>query len=200
MATPPMNAMFSITIISALRVPLFILGLVAFAYIVVSANSLLSRKLTGWKTIAGHFPMMENQQAGYTFEGRTAIIGSTSYTGSINIRITDRGVCLYPPFARRNPCLIPWSAIRWVSADDSIHVIVDYERRLEFFLPAKALSIVQANHSESSAFKVNSPFAAVNAAIADKATPRWMAWIAGRAMQSVEKEVEKRKAHQDEGV
>jgi hypothetical protein len=176
-----------------LKAPLFILGLAAFAFIVVSANKLLSRKLSGWKTIVERFPVTDIQQAGEAFDGRTAIVGGTSYTRSFVIRIADGGVCLYPPFARRNPCLIPWSAIRRVTASDSIHVVVDYERRFEFFLPSKALPAIQANHSAPSVHKVGSPFEAVKAAIEDKATPRWMAWITGRTMQSVEKQVEKNK-------
>jgi len=195
-----MPAILSITIIPALRVPLFILGLAAFAYMVVSANKRLLRKASGWKTITERFPMADTQPTGATFEGRTAIVGSTSYTRSFVIRIADGGLCLYPAFARSKPCRIPWASIRQVTASDSIHVVVDYERRFEFFLPLKAMPAIQARHSAPSVHRLDSPFTAVKAAIADPTTPRWMAWITDRVLQGVQREVEKKKERDNDAV
>jgi hypothetical protein len=83
-------------------------------------------------------------------------------------------------------------------SETSLLVVVGYERTFEFFLPVVSLSALQANLSSSLFHKAASPFEATKAAIEDKATPRWMAWIAGRALQSAEKEVEKRKEHHDD--
>jgi hypothetical protein len=193
-----MHTMLSIALSSELKALLIVFGLIAAAFAYISLNNAMGRQMSGWKMIVERFPMADIQQTDDSFEGRTAIVGSMSYTRSFVIRIANGGVCLYPNFARRNPCLIPWSAIRRVTASDSVHVVVDYERRFEFFLPLKALPAIQAKHSAPSVHKVDSPFEAVKAAIEDKATPRWMAWIAGRTLQSVEREVEKRKEHHDD--
>ena len=182
--------MLWITLIPALRAPLFIIALAALAALLVASGKMLAQKVSGWKAITGRFPMTDIKPTGDAYTGRMAVIGNTSYSGAA-IRIAPQGVCFFPSFARRNPCLIPWSAIRRVSISESLHLVVDYERRFEFYLPVEALPALRARLSPQSFHQAASPFAVVKAAMADPATPRWMAWIAGRTLQAVEKEVAK---------
>jgi hypothetical protein len=179
---------------------LVVLGFAALIGLLFLVVKVVSLKMGGWKRIAERFPMGDVNFTGDSFrkqEGNVGDIGSSG-RGLFDIRLATEGVCVYPFFARRNPCLVPWSAIRRVSVSDrSLLVVVSYERTFEFFLPAESLPALQANLSPSLFHKAVSPFEAAKAAIEDKATPRWMAWVAGRAFQSAEKEVEKRKEHHD---
>jgi len=164
----------------------------------VLANNKISLKLSGWKAITGRFPMTDTHEMSDTYKRRTGVVGGISgRRGFLNIRLADEGVCIFPFFARRRPCFVPWSRIRKVSVGDfSLLLAVDYEQPFEFSLPTEVLPAIRAKLSQQVFHRAADPFAPVKAAIEDKETPRWMAWIAGRAMQSVEKEVEKKK-HDD---
>lgn len=74
-------------------------------------------------------------------------------------------------------------------------MVVGYERTFEFFLPAESRPALQADLPAFLFDKAVAPFQAVQAAPDDKMTPRWMARIAGKALQSAEEEAKKRKEH-----
>jgi len=108
-------------------------------------------------------------------------------------------VCVYPFFARRNPCLVPWSAIRRVSiSDSSLHIVVDYDRSFEFFLPVEVLPAFQAKLAPQLFHHAVSPFAAAKEALKNDTHPQWMKAIAGGAVKFAEKEYEKEKRKHDD--
>ena len=157
--------------------------------------------MSGWKAIAARFPMTDIHDVGDAYKRQSGVVGSISSGGRgfFNIRLAHEGVCLYPSFARRIPCVIPWSGIRKVSvSDSSIFLVVDYERPLEFFLPAEALPAVKAKLSPELFHQAVSPFETAKSAIEDGAQPRWMSSITGRAVQFAEKQVEKEKQSRKE--
>jgi len=81
--------------------------------------------------------MTDIHDAGDIYKRQNGGVGSIGYgrRGFFNIRLAHEGVCLYPSFARRMPCLIPWSSIGKVSVSDtSVFLVIAYERPLEFSL------------------------------------------------------------------
>ena len=192
--------MFANTPLPPAQSLLVVLGFAALIGLLFLVVKVVSLKMGGWKEIAERFPMRDVNFTGDSFkkqEGNVGDIGS-SRRGLFDIRLATEGVCVYPFFARRNPCLIPWSAIRRVSVSDtSLLVVVGYERTFEFFLPAESLAALQANISLSLFHKAVSPLENAKAAIEDKATPRWMAWVASKALQSAENKFEKEKRKHD---
>jgi hypothetical protein len=171
-----------------------VLGFAALIGLMYLAIWLIS--LCGWRGIAKQFPMRDVNFTGDSFkkqEGRAGNITSGGH-GLFDIRLAAEGVCVYPFFARRNPCLVPWSAIRRASvSDSSLHIVVDYERSFEFFLPTEALPAFQAKLTPQTLHHAVSPFEAAKAALKDDTHPRWMKAIAGGAVKLAEKEYEKEK-------
>lgn len=191
-----MHTLFSITLSPALRTLLAISGLAAMALIMILFSNLVARQMSGWSAIARRFPMTAIHDAGDTYKKRNGIIGGIGLgrRGFLNIRLAQEGVCLYPSFARHVPCLIPWSAIRRVSVSEpNLALTVEYERSFEFFLPAGALSSLKGKLSPELFHKAGAPFEAATAALKAGGQPRWVSAIASRAIQSVEKEAERRK-------
>ena len=173
---------------------LVVLGFAALIGLMYLAIWLIS--LGGWRGIANQFPMRDVNFTGDSFKKQAGSVGSIQSRGRglFDIRFAAEGVCIYPFFARRNPCLVPWSAIRRVSvSDSSLHIVVDYERSFEFFLPAEALPIFQAKLTPQLLHQAVSPFVAAKAALKDDTHPRWMKAIAGGAVKIAEKEYEKEK-------
>jgi len=172
--------------------------LIGLLFLVVK---LVSLKMSGWQTIAERFPMRDVSFTGDSFRKQDGVVGDigSGKRGFFDIRLATEGVCIYPLFAHRNPCLVPWSAIRRVSVSDtSLLVVVSYERSFEFFLPAKVLPIFQARLSSELFHKAVSPFEAAKAALKDGTQPRWMTAIAGSAVKLAEKEYEKEKRKHDD--
>ena len=195
-----MHTMIANTLPSAqaLLVVLGFGGLIGLLFLVVK---LVSLKMSGWQAIAERFPMRDVSFTGDSFKKQDGVVGGigSGRRGFFNIRLASEGVCIYPLFARRNPCLIPWSAIRRVSvADSSFHVVVDFERPFEFFLPAEVLPVFQTRLSPQLFHKAASPFEAAKAALKDSTQPRWMTAIAGSAVKLAEKEYEKEKRKHDD--
>jgi len=180
---------------------LVVLGFGALVGLLFLVVKVVSLKMGGWKGIAERFPMRDVNFTGDSFrkqEGNVGDIGSSG-RGLFDIRLATEGICIYPFFARRNPCLVPWSAIRRVSVSDtSLLVVVDYERTFEFFLPAESLPTLQANLSSSLFHKAVSPFEAAKAALKDGTQSRWMTAIAGSAIKLAEKEYEKEKKRREQ--
>ena len=173
-----------------------VLGFAALIGLLFLVVKIISLKMGGWKGIVERFPMRDVNFTGDSFrkqEGNVGNIGSSG-RGLFDIRLATEGVCVYPFFARRNPCLVPWSAIRRVSVNDtSLLVVVSYEQAFEFFLPAGSLPELQANLSSSLFHKAVSPFEAAKAALKDGTQPRWMTAIAGRTVKFAEEQYEKEK-------
>jgi len=178
---------------------LVVLGFVAVIGLMYLAIWLVSSG--AWKGIAKRFPMRDVHFTGDSFKKQAGNVGSvrSSGRGLFDIRLAAEGVCVYPFFARRNPCLVPWSAIRRVSvSDSSLHIVVDYERSFEFFLPAEALSALQAKLTPQLFHHAVSPFEAAKAALKDDTHPQWLKAIAGSAVKLAEKEYEKEKRKHDD--
>jgi len=180
----------------ALLVVLGFAALIGLMYLVIWLVSLGS-----WKAIAKQFPMRDVSFTGDSFkkqEGRAGNISSKG-RGLFDIRLAAEGACVYPFFARRNPCLVPWSAIRRVSICGScLCIVVDYDGSFEFFLPTAVLPIFQAKLAPQLFHHATSPFAAAEAALKDDTHPRWMKAVAGQALKHVEKEYEKEKRKHDD--
>jgi hypothetical protein len=194
-----MHTMLSTTLPPALSV-LVILGFAGLMFVIVLAGNLFARKMSGWRDIVGRFPMTDIHDAGDIYKRKSGVFGSMSCSRGLTIRIAHEGVCIYPSFARRNPCLIPWSAIRRISVSDtSLLVVVDYERTFEFFLPAESLPTFEAKLSSELFHKAVSPFEAAKKMIQDGTQPRWMSAIAGQAVRLAEKELEKEKQLRKDG-
>ena len=182
----------------ALLVLLGFVGLIGLLFLVVK---LVSLKMSGWQMIAERFPMRDVSFTGDSFRKQDGVVGDigSGRRGFFDIRLASEGVCIYPLFARRNPCLIPWSAIRRVSVSDtSLLVVVDYERTFEFFLPAEVLPTFQSRLPSELFHKSVSPFEAAKAALKDGTQPRWMTAIAGQAVRLAEKEFDKEKRKHDD--
>jgi hypothetical protein len=195
-----MHAMLSTTLspILSLLVLLGFAGLVGLLFLIVKVVSL---KMGGWKQIAEHFPMRATHLMGVTYERQNGIVGNigsggfgSGGRGFFDIQIAQEGVGIRPRFARHNPCLIPWSAIRRVSVSDtSLSVVVAYEQTFEFFLPLEALPSFQAKLSSQLFHKAVSPFAATKNILKDGTESRRMSMIGSQAIRFAEKQYEKEK-------
>jgi hypothetical protein len=178
-----------------------LLGFGALVGLLFLAVKVVSSKMGGWKGVAERFPMRDVSFTGETFRKRAGNVGEvgSSGRGMFDIRLATEGFCIYPFFARRNPCLVPWSAIRRVSVSDtSLLVVVDYERTLEFFLPRESLPTFRSKLSSSLFHEAVSPFEAAKKLLQDGTQPRWMSAIAGRAVRLAEKELEKEKKRREQ--
>jgi hypothetical protein len=171
---------------------LVVLGFAALIGLMYLAIWLVS--VAGWKKIAKRFPMRAVSFTGDSFTKQGGRAGNISSKGRglFDIRLAVEGVCVYPFFARRNPCLVPWSAIRRVSvSDSSLHLVLDSEQSFEFFLPAAALPALQARLAPQLFHQGVSPFDAAKAALKNDSHPTWMKTIAGGAVKIAEKEYDK---------
>lgn len=175
---------------------LAVLGLFAFIGLILWGVKMISLKMSGWKEIADSYPMGDAIFIGDRYKHQSGAVGniSSGRRGFFDIRLAQEGVCIYPSFARRNPCLIRWFAIRRVSvSDSSLHVVVDCERTFEFFLPIEGLPLFQAKLSPEMFHKAVSPFETAKAVLKGGTQPGWMKVIAGGAVKLAEKEYEKEK-------
>jgi len=136
----PMHALLAFAMTPATLMLLAILGFTAFVFLMMFGINFFSRKMSGWPAITDKFPMVDNVENGDSYARQSGTAGNIECKRGFNINLTKQGICLFPTFARRNPCLIPWSAIRQVSVKKTGLVItVDYEKPFEFFLPPQAL-------------------------------------------------------------
>lgn len=159
---PPAQALLAVVVFAALVGLLFL------------AVKLVSLKMSGWQAITERFPMRDVSFTGDSFRKQDGVVGDigSDRRGFFDIRLASEGVCIYPLFARRKPCLIPWSEIRRVSVSDtSLLVVVNYERTFEFFLPVEILPTFQNRLQSGSFHKSVSPFEAAKAALKDGAQP-----------------------------
>lgn len=189
----------------AFLVVLGFVGLIGLLFLVVK---LVSLKMSGWKSVAEHFPMQTVHFTGDIYRKQDGVIGDISSASPnpgakpfFDIHIAQEGLCVYLAFSRRSPCFIPWSAVRRVSVSDtSLLVVVSYERSFEFFLPVEVLPTLQAKLSSELFHKSASPFEAARKTLQEGAQPRWMSVIAGKAVRLAEKEFEKEKRKHDDGA
>jgi hypothetical protein len=172
---------------------LVILGFAAVVGLLFLVVNTVALKMSGWKKIAERFPMRDAHFTSDSYRKRQGAVGKigSGKRGFFDIRLAVEGVCVYPLFARRNPCLVPWSAIRRVSISaSSLLVVADYERTFEFFLPAESLPALQARLASSLFHNSTSPFEAAKKAIQDGTQSRWMSAIAGQAVRFAQKQIE----------
>lgn len=180
------------TTLPPLESVLLILGFAGLMWLAFLGNRMLARKMSGWNAIAERFPMAETHILG-DFPRECGVAGSTSISrGGLNIHLAAEGVCIHPFFARQNPCLIPWSAIRGVSVSDkSLLLTVEYDPAFQFFLPASASTILRDHLSSDLFHKAVSPFDVAKTIIKQGKQPQWISAITGGAVQMAEKEVKK---------
>jgi hypothetical protein len=173
---------------------LAVLGFVAVGVLLWLFVKLFSRKMSGWAAILKRFPMRGSKLIGEEYRKQSGTFGNMGDSWHLTLRITQEGVIVCPSFARRKPCLVPWSDIRSVAVGDStLLVTVDYERPFQFFLPATLLPTLQAKLHSELFHKAVSPFEAAKAALKDGTQPRWVRVIGGSAVKLAEKELEKEK-------
>jgi len=143
-----MHAILSASMSPGTGMILVFCAFAAFVFIMMFGINFFSRKMSGWPAIAGRFKMTDDPGAGESYTRQSGIVGNIECKRGFNIHILQQGICLYPTFARRTPCLIPWSAVRRVSIKDaSLLVVIDYEKSFEFFLPTEALPTLQPHLS-----------------------------------------------------
>lgn len=138
---------------------LAVAGFAALMFLMVLVNNLFARKMSGWSDIARRFPMTNIHDVSNIYKRKSGYFGNMSCSRGLTIRVAHEGVCLLPSFARRIPCLIPWSNIRNVSVSGtSLLLTVEYERPFQFSLPTEALPTLRAKLSPESFGKAVSPF------------------------------------------
>jgi hypothetical protein len=112
----------------------------------------------GWKSVLERFPARELQKSGDTYTGQTGGIvrGQGGYSlRRLKVGVVPSGIYLYPSFARRSPCFIPWSSIRsagvrGASIDVTVEESFNYSQALRvrdfnFTLPIQTLRVLEAN-------------------------------------------------------
>lgn len=114
------------------------------AALLMRAGSTVLRKLSGWSEVVARFPMTDAADPGETYKRQIGSVQNVSCRFST--RVGRAGVCLYPSFARRDPCRVPWTGFRRVSVNDfGIHLVVEHEGTFDFRLPLAALPVVKAS-------------------------------------------------------
>ncbi len=123
--------------------------MIALLPLLIRGSYLLIGWGCGWNSVRERFRAWVPQTSGETYKGQFGgiIVGSTRYSlRGLKVGVAPAGVYLYPSFARRSPCFIPWSSIRRAAVRGaSIHVTVEYEQSFDFTLPSQALSVLEAN-------------------------------------------------------
>jgi hypothetical protein len=119
------------------------------------------------------FPVAHVSPAIKTYGGRSADVGTCHFNRGFQICLAKEGVYLYPDFARKSPCLIPWNKIQNVAVSDQwLSLSVNCEKTLRFIIPSDALPEVQANVSAELFSDAVSLFSAMKSAIQTKQKPR----------------------------
>lgn len=128
---------------------LSVILLIALMPLLTWGVNVLIRAVSGWKLVRERFPAKEHQKSGDTYKRQFCSInrGITSFQfRGTTVGVVPAGVYLYPSFARRDPCFIPWSRIRRAAVRGaSIHVTVEYEQMFDFTLPYQALPVLEAH-------------------------------------------------------
>jgi hypothetical protein len=149
--------------------------MVAFAFVWIWGFKAVTRKLSGWSTIAVQFPMTEVHMVGESYKHRSGDVGNCNYERGFHVHLAQEGLCVYPFFARRIPCLIPWSSIRTVSVSKCVIVlVVDYETPFQISLPAAALDRVRSRVPQERFKDGVSFFEAAGKALRTIERPRWL--------------------------
>ena len=152
-----------------------ILGVATVAFAWVKIFQTLCGKWSDWQAIAARFPVTNIRTFGETYKRQDGIIGNSSYRQGFNIQLTPEGVCVNPSFARKIPILIPWSSIRSVTVGKLVIVlIVEYEREMQFYLPADALTVIKEHVPAARLKEPVSIFETVKAAIKRGERPHWV--------------------------
>jgi hypothetical protein len=188
--------MIFMTLSPALTVLLPIAGFAALTIALVWGTNRLLRVNSGWKSVRERFPATGPQPSAELYKGQFLGIGPASSGRSLRglaVGITPLGVYLYPRFARRSPCFIPWSGVRRVGVrGSSIHVVVEYERPFDFTLPGKALPVLEANLEPKQIQRLPSVSAVLEGLargpVQDYTPSRWFGWLAGLALKVVAKD------------
>jgi len=170
----------AIVLETPMKLGLFGMGMVAFAFVWVWGFNAVTRKQSGWSTIAVQFPMTEVHMVGESYKHRSGDVGNCNYERGFHVHLAQEGLCVYPFFARRIPCLIPWSSIRTVSVSNwGMVVVVDYETPFRIYLPAAALDWVRSYVPPERFKEAVSFFEAAGEALKSIKRPRWL-WRRGK--------------------
>ena len=181
-----------VSISPPLKIAILIFGAIAFSLLWFVGNSSTCRKLSGWQAIAARFPMSEIHDVSGTYKRLSGNVGRLSCNRGLTIRLAHEGVGVAPSFARSIPCLIPWSSVRKVFVSGaSIHLVIDYEHIFEFYLPTDALPAVRTKLAPEMFHQATSISDATRAALKEGKQPRWVSWIVGQTIKSVEKQAKK---------
>jgi hypothetical protein len=112
----------------------------------------LLRRQTEWKRLAQKFPATDAHKFGGRYKRQAGFFGrGNRINGMFTIELAHEGLLVTAGFAKNSPILIPWPAIRDVTVTSlmgflsMVLVTVDYEKQLEFTVPAKALKELQQN-------------------------------------------------------
>jgi hypothetical protein len=157
------------------KLGLFGTGIVAFALIWVWCFNAVTRKLSGWSAIAARYPMTEVHLTGESYKRRSGDIGHTNYERGFRIQMAQEGLCVYPFFARRSPCLIPWSSIHTVFVSKwSLLLVIESEKSFQISLPAAALDRIRGQIPQERFKDAVSFFEAAGDALKAMKRPRWL--------------------------
>jgi hypothetical protein len=150
----------------------------------------------GWKSVRERFPAWVPQTSGETYKGQFGglILGSTRYSlRGLKVGVAPGGAYLYPSFARRSPCFIPWSSIRRAAVRGaSIDVTVEYEQSFNFTLPGEALRVLEANLAPDKMQRLPSVSAVLGGltrgGVQAVIPSRWLGWLVGLTLKVVAKD------------
>ena len=187
--------MILMTLSPALAVLLPIAGFAALTIGLVWGTNRLLLVTSGWKSVQERFPASGPQAPVEIYRRQFLGIGRASGSSlrGLAVGVTPLGVCLYPRFARRSPCFIPWSRVRRAAVrGSSIHVVVEYERPFDFTLPGKALPVLEANLEPEKIQRLPSVSAILDGlargGVQDYTPSRWLGWLVCLALKVVAKD------------
>jgi hypothetical protein len=145
----------SLMTIEFAKVLLIVIGLVAAVFVWIWFANAMAAQMAGWKKLVEKFPAPEIERPGDTFKKQSGWIGSTEFRRGFTVQLIQEGMRICPSFASHSPILIPWSKITEVAVSEArvfgvqqyITLTVEWETRLQFFLPPKVLPTVEASVS-----------------------------------------------------
>jgi hypothetical protein len=131
---------------------LFVLFLVAFAFLWMWGFKALCAKSSGWKSLVEKYPASEIERPEEIFKNVNGDIGSTRFNRAFDVQLVQEGMRVSPNFAPRFPILIPWSKITEVTVSEArvmgheqnILLKAEWEKPLHFSLPRKTLPAIEA--------------------------------------------------------
>jgi len=144
-----------------------VVGLLLFAVVVVAVIygiwtgfCAIARWNSGWKTLAGRFPMKNVESLGQKYTGQTGYFNARGWRSSVytksmfSVELAREGAVITPYFARKLPLFIPWAEICAVEdatlfGTEIVQIsayydktIVDSRYIMRFTIPPEALALI----------------------------------------------------------